>query len=501
MYRILIADCRQEVSTFNPVPSSYDDFAIAFGDDVLRQAEGTMHEIVGAMNVFKTRSDVQVIPTYAARARTSGGVLDAASFARITKELLDSMRAVPDVDGIYMVLHGAMGVDGEPDPEGFLLSEIRKIFGEDIPIVASYDLHGVITDRMIENCDAFSIYHTYPHVDFVETGERAAKLLLRILDKEIRPVTVRVRIPALVRGYELITETGLFGRMIRASQEIEATPPGLSAGMFIGNPFTDAPELCSNTIVITDNDVELAKERAIAIAEDFWSVREKLQQPLVSLEEAVDITINNQSGTVVLVDAADATSSGASGDSNAILRALVEANYQGSLLTTVVDAPAVEAAFAAGVGATIKVTLGGTLDKGRFVPLPVEAYVAMLSDGLFRNESWGDTWNSGRTAVLKVGKHVVVVTSLAVNLFDRSLYLAHGQNPQYFDAVVVKSPHCQKQFYSDWAAQMVNVDAPGSTSANLPYLGHTRCQRPMFPLDENVTFTPEPKVFQRPRYR
>src|SRR5690606_36314469 len=128
----------------------------------------------------------------------------------------------------------------------------------------------------------------------------------------------------------------------------------------------------------------------------------------------------------------------------------------------VVDAPAVEAAFAAGVGATIKVTLGGTLDKGRFVPLPVEAYVAMLTDGLFRNESWGDTWNSGRTAVLKVGKHVVVVTSLPVNLFDRSLYLAHGQNPQYFDAVVVKSPHCQKQFYSDWAAQMVNVHAPGS---------------------------------------
>jgi hypothetical protein len=43
----------------------------------------------------------------------------------------------------------------------------------------------------------------------------------------------------------------------------------------------------------------------------------------------------------------------------------------------------------------------------------------------------------------------------------------------------------------------VNVDAPGSSSANLPYLGHTRCVRPMFPLDADVPFHPQAKLFQR----
>ncbi|MBI4657976.1 MAG: hypothetical protein HY735_03850 [Verrucomicrobia bacterium] len=52
-----------------------------------------------------------------------------------------------------------------------------------------------------------------------------------------------------------------------------------------------------------------------------------------------------------------------------------------------------------------------------------------------------------------------------------------------------------------WAARYVDVDAPGSTSANLRSLGHTRCPRPIFPLDPDVKFTPQVKLFQRPRYQ
>ena len=77
-----------------------------------------------------------------------------------------------------------------------------------------------------------------------------------------------------------------------------------------------------------------------------------------------------------------------------------------------------------------------------------------------------------------------------MNLYDRSFFYAHGQDPKRFDAVVVKSPHCQQHMFADWCARMINVDAPGSSSANLPTLGHTRCPRPIFPLDPDVTFAP-----------
>ena len=498
MYRVLIAECKQEVSSFNPVPSHYDDFTIAVGSELVAQHQGVQSEIAGALGLFGARDDVRVIPTYSAAQRTSGGRLAAADFARIAGEFLGTIRAAPEVDAVYFSLHGAMSAEGEDDPEGFLLAEARKILGERIPIVASFDLHGILTDRMLEHCDAIVIYHTYPHVDFVETGARAARLLLRLLAGHTRPVTARVAIPALVRGNELITATGLFGRFIREAQAIEQSAPGLSAGMFIGNPFTDVLDLCSNAVVVTDDDPALAERAALQMAGGFWELRERLQQPLTALAEAAQIACHS-SGTTILVDAADATSSGASGDSNAILRALLEAGYPGRALVPIVDAPAVRAAFAAGVGQTIRVSVGGTLDPGRFTPLPIEARVHMLAEGRFRNESWGSEWDAGPTAVLHAGTNTLVVTSRPVHLFDRSLFLAHGQNPQHFDAVVVKSPHCQHQFYADWAARMVIVDAPGATSANLRSLGHTRCRRPIFPLDDGVTFTPQAGLFQRSR--
>ena len=94
----------------------------------------------------------------------------------------------------------------------------------------------------------------------------------------------------------------------------------------------------------------------------------------------------------------------------------------------------------------------------------------------------------------------IVATSRPVMLHDRSLFLAYGQDPRAFDAVVVKSPRCEPRLFDDWAARTVHVDAPGSTSANLRSLGHTRCPRPIFPLDDDVPFEPVVELYSRPRY-
>lgn len=498
--KILVGECKQEISSFNPVHSRYADFDVLTGQALLDYHRGLNTEMGGALRVFAAENHVELVPTYSARAITSGGVLAQADFERLAHEFLAAVRTAAQeaspLDGVYLSLHGAMAAEEELDPEGYLLAEVRQILGETIPIVISLDLHGILTERMLQHVDATVAFHTYPHVDFDTTGERAARLLMKILTDGAKPVTAKVAIPALVRGSELITETGLFGQMIREARAIEASPGGLSAAMFIGNPFTDVPELCSNSVVITDDDPERAERKALRLAEQFWSVHEQLQQPLVGLDEAVAIA-QRTAGTVILTDAADATSSGASGDSNAILRTLIEADYQGRALVPIVDPGAVQDAIAAGVGNRVRTRVGGALDPDRFRPLTVEGRVHMLSEGRFTSESNGAPWYAGQTAVLIVGTITLVVTSRPVSLYDRSLFYAHGQDPQQFDAVVVKSPHCQPHMFADWAAQVVNVDAPGSTSANLKSLGHTQCRRPIFPLDEEVTFTPEAKIFRQ----
>ena len=266
--------------------------------------------------------------------------------------------------------------------------------------------------------------------------------------------------------------------------------------MFIGNPFTDVRELRSNSFVVMDGDRAAAERHAIDLAERFWRHHEKMWVPLTSIEESLRIAAQTK-GTVVLMDAADATSSGAPGDSNAILREVIASGYRGRALIPIVDPATVTRAFNAGIGETICTTVGGALDP-RFKPLEVEAQVRLLSDGHFRSESFGQHWYSGNTAVLQIGHVTLIVTSRAVSLYDRALFLAHGQNPQQFDLVVVKSPHCERHMFADWCGRLINVDAPGSTSANLRSLGHTKCARPIFPLDEAVSFAPQAKIFQRP---
>src|SRR5262245_5338755 len=361
MASILIAECIHEICSFNPVPTRYDDFSIQRGQALFDYHRQLGSEVGGALNVLEAEPNLEIRPTFGARGITSGGTIAGADFDRLAGELLGALRQAGPVDGAYLALHGAMASTREEDPEGYFLQEARKVLGEHIPIVASFDLHGVLTDRMLQHADAIVVYHTYPHVDFFETGQRAARLLLRLMRGEVRPVTARVAIPALVRGDELITATGAFGQILEQARQIEQGPGGLSAGMFIGNPFTDVPDLCCDSVVVLDGDADRAGREALRLAGEFWERRHRMQARLTALGESVRLAGDTR-GTVVMMDAADATSSGASGDSNAILGELIRAGYRGSALVPVVDAAAVGDAVKAGVGATIRTRVGGSLD-------------------------------------------------------------------------------------------------------------------------------------------
>src|SRR4029078_6136561 len=115
--KILIAECKQEVSSFNPVASHYADFAISHGAELLAFHRTVRNEVGGALSVFDARPDVELVPTFGARAITSGGTLAAGDWNRLSREFLDAIKSAPPVDGIYFSLHGAMSAENENDPE------------------------------------------------------------------------------------------------------------------------------------------------------------------------------------------------------------------------------------------------------------------------------------------------------------------------------------------------------------------------------------------------
>ena len=154
MPRIVIAECKQEVSTFNPVPSRYEDFRVARGPAALDYHRTVREEVGGALSVFDDAEGVDLVPALAASSNTSGGVLAAESFDRLSGDFLSSLAEAGQVDAAYFSLHGAMQAENENDPEGFLLQEARRILGESIPLVVSLDLHGILTYRMLQHSDA-----------------------------------------------------------------------------------------------------------------------------------------------------------------------------------------------------------------------------------------------------------------------------------------------------------------------------------------------------------
>ncbi|MBT5588818.1 MAG: M81 family metallopeptidase [Gemmatimonadetes bacterium] len=481
--RVLLAQFEQETSHFNPHPTTRDRFDILRGSDLVDVLAGTHTYVAGGLDVF-AEEGIEVVPVYGANSVTSGGPVATADLDEMTDELLAAVAAqADDVDGAYIAFHGAMAGVDEPDPEGRILARVRQLLG-DRPIVCSFDLHAILADRIVQNADIVVALHTYPHVDQRETGQRAARNLVRLLRGGVTPAVAHVRLPLLVRGDELITATGLFGEAIERCRQFEATPKGLSALVNIGNPFTDVPELRTNVIVTSDGDPDGARQLAEELASFMWDHRERLQAPLTSIEEAIQLA-RDTSGLTVFSDAADATSSGASGDSNWILQGLLADNFPKRALLPLVDAPAAAKAFESGVGSRFTVALGGTIDNERHTPVECDVYVQSLHDGVFAEES-GEIARAGKTAVLVSGGCTIMVTEHPVSIMGRRVFESRGLAPADFDLVVCKSPNGFRTHYEQISALIVPVDAPGSTSANLRSLPYQNVQRPTYPLDEGV---------------
>jgi hypothetical protein len=113
------------------------------GAPPLAYHRGIGSEVAGALEVFDQHPGLEVVPAWGARGNASGGTIPAADFRRLAGEFLGAVRTAGPVDAAYFALHGALAADGEDDPEGHLLEEARKVLGERVPVVASFDLHGV----------------------------------------------------------------------------------------------------------------------------------------------------------------------------------------------------------------------------------------------------------------------------------------------------------------------------------------------------------------------
>jgi microcystin degradation protein MlrC len=502
--RIAIGQICQETNTFNPLPTTlanFEAFELLRGQEMLQRMANT-NELGGMIqSLRKWPESPEIVPLLRYFAWPSGRAT-AATFDWLRHDLLAALQDALPVDAVLLSLHGAMSADEHPDVEGELLAAVRKLIGPKIPLVATLDLHTNITQTMASAADCLVLFHTAPHVDVFETGERGAKALRRILVDGARPVTAFQKIPAVPPVERANTEvaSGISVDLKRRLQALEARPEVLSAGLATVQPWLDIPEFGSAVVVTTNGDADLAAELCSSVANEFWSRRSEYTPELVSIADGVRKAFDNPSGVVVLSDAADATTSGAPGDSVWILQELLKYQWKRPALLTLVSPEIVAAAQRLGVGATWQGSLGGVRDNRFGAKVDVTAQVERLFPASFiLNGHIGKNLpiDMGDSAVLKIGEIRVVVTTRSGPHFAPELFQAAGFDPFAAAVVIAKSPCGFRAVYAAKAAAIYSVKAPGCAPPDFWNYEYRQIPRPLWPWDDIKDWQPAPQVFGR----
>ncbi|MEO7142156.1 MAG: M81 family metallopeptidase, partial [Bryobacteraceae bacterium] len=388
---IAIASIMQESNTFSPVATRYEDFSPVFGQAALERHQGKMTEMGGFLSVL-AKSRKPVAPVCAAWAITASR-LRRADFERLVEEFAAHLAAVRKPEGLLLAMHGAQTAEGTDDVEGHVLGRARQILGPDIPIVVTLDLHANVTRAMVERSTAIAGYHTYPHIDMYETGQKAAKLLLNTLSGKIRPVMAWRKLPLIVNAENQQTSHGPARRLWVRAEALERAGHAEAVSIFSVQPWMDIAEMGSAVVVVSNGDARAANRQATAIAQKFWDTRREFEATLTPVEEAIRLALETNGGPVVLAESADSTGSGSPGDSTGVLKHLVKAPLTGPAAIFLVDPEAAVKLKAAGVGAAVTLPIGGKLDRRHSKPVRVTGRVRLISDGRWTARARG--YNTG----------------------------------------------------------------------------------------------------------
>jgi microcystin degradation protein MlrC len=467
--RIAVGGIHTECSTYSPVLMTVEDFR------VLRDADLLGAEYFNFLNA----AGIEHVPLLHARA-VPGGPVSRKAYEAFKAEFLEKLQAALPIDGLYLAMHGAINVEGMDDAEGDWILAARTVVGPDCPVAASYDLHGNVSQRIIDQLDIFAAYRTAPHIDVRETMVRAWSMLVETLRTGARPGVAWAKVPLLLPGECTSTEDEPAKSIYLGLPAFDSQPGILDANLMIGYVWADEPRATA-CAVVTGTDRQAASQAAEAIAQQYWNERENFGFGPVTgpLEEMLDIAASAKTSPVILADSADNPTGGGVGDRADVLRALIARNWQGALLAGITDRPAVEACFAAGEGATLALRIGGSLDPAS-VPAEVTAKVLRLDDSAVAAD---------RQAVVGVGGIEIVLAARRRPYHNIEDFRRLGLDPKAARLLVVKSGYLSPDL-APIANPNLMALTDGVVNQDIANLSSLRRARPVFPFDRDFDYAP-----------
>ncbi len=492
--RVATLGFHHESNTFAPVPASLQQFLASGpdeGDGLIAKYAESQATLAGFIEAAAADADVELVPLVYFDLNPMG-TITAEALDTIIARLLAALDDGGPWDAVLLGLHGAAASEVHRDADGEVLERIRERLGADVPIGITYDMHANVSARMVERATVVNIYMTNPHLDPRLRARQCADLIFRVVRGEIHPVMALEKPPLAVNILRQGTSDSPMKELVALAAEAATRPGVLSVSIAEGFPYADVEEMGMAFLAVTDDDAELAGVIARELAHAAWEVRTELEGDGVAIDDALRRAARSEAHPVVLLDVGDNVGGGSPGDSTHVLAAAQRLGV-GGLFHSLCDPASVAACAVAGVGATVELSVGGKTDQLHGEPVAIRGVLQMLDDGKFEDN--GPThggfrfYDAGPRALVHTDDdHMVLLTSRPRGNTSRQELVSAGLDPLTQPIIVAKGVHSPRATYEPIAAEMIQLNTPGCTSADVSALEYQYRPRPMFPYERDAQY-------------
>ena len=419
-------------------------------------------------------------PTLLAAA-VPGGPVERKTYGDLKAEFLHRVSDLLPLDGLYLPMHGAMYVEGMQDADGDWIAAARRVVGNDCLMTASFDLHGSLSRRVIDNLDMLSAFRTAPHIDREETAQRACDMLVHCLDQQIRPTMVWSPIPVLMPGERSSTLYEPAKRLWAQLPGMNAVAGVLDASLLVGYVWADEPRATASA-VLTGTNPDLLKKDALSLAQQYWDARKEFQfgVPTGTFAECVEKARRLETKPVIISDSGDNPTAGGSADRADVLAGLLQLKAKDAIIAGIADRPATEACYRAGIGAALPLRIGATLDPEASKPVEVTGKVVFLLSTEDPPE---------RQAVIEVQGIKVVLTARRRPFHEIKDFTSLGLEPTSFKIVVVKAGYLVPPIAKIANPNLMSL-TEGAVNQDIVHLPSNRYRIPSYPFVANLQWKP-----------
>lgn len=489
--RVGIIALLHESNTFISQPTTLEHFRhnlLLTGEPIRQQLGDTHHEVSGFFDGLKWER-IEAVPIFAARAIPYGTIASDA-FAQLLASMLAALQAAGPCDGYLVAPHGATVSQLHRDADGHWLTAVRQQVGPGVPIIGTLDAHANLSPAMVTATDALIAYRTNPHLDQRQRGQEAARLMAATLRRQVRPTQAAAFPPLVINIERQLTSEPQLVPLYRQADAMLQRPGVLANSILLGFPYADVPSMGAATLVVTDDDRELAATLARELADSLWQRREDFVGQMIDADEAV-AQAAEQPGPTCLLDMGDNIGGGSPGDSTHLGHALRRQGANAFLCLC--DPESAAQAAAAGSGAELSMRLGGKSGPLHGGPLEGTFEVLGLFDGKFVETEvrhGGFTHcDQGLTALVRdAGGLTVMLTSHRMPPFSLQQLLSCGVDPARFQMLVAKGVNAPVAAYREVCPHFIRVNTPGCTTADLAQLDFRFRRRPLFPWEPQAAF-------------